>query len=75
VYDSTLICLISLICNHYKGDQLIVVSAMSVGVDAHELEELKKRGIKLGHTPGVLTDAVVCFVHIALHINYLLAVL
>ena len=35
---------------------------MSVGVDAHELEELKKRGIKLGNTPGVLTDAVVCFI-------------
>ncbi|XP_066923850.1 glyoxylate reductase/hydroxypyruvate reductase-like [Clytia hemisphaerica] len=40
------------------GDQLKVVSAMSVGVDAIDLVELKSRGIRLGHTPGVLTDAV-----------------
>ena len=33
---------------------------MSVGVDAIDLVELKSRGIRLGHTPGVLTDAVVC---------------
>ena len=32
---------------------------MSVGVDSIDVVELKKRGIKLGHTPGVLTDAVV----------------
>ena len=36
-----------------------VVSAMSAGVDAHDLVELKSRGIRLGHTPGVLTDSVV----------------
>ena len=43
----------------YSGNQLKVVSAMSVGVDAIDLVELKSRGIRLGHTPGVLTDAVV----------------
>lgn len=32
---------------------------MSVGVDSIDVAALKKRGIKLGHTPGVLTDAVV----------------
>lgn len=41
------------------GDQLGIVSAMSVGVDSIDLVELRNRGIKLGHTPGVLTDAVV----------------
>ena len=49
--------------NHFilssSGDQLKVVSAMSVGVDAHDLVELKSRGIRLCHTPGVLTDSVV----------------
>lgn len=40
------------------GQQLKVVSAMSVGVDSIDIVELKKRGIRLGHTPGVLTDAV-----------------
>jgi len=40
------------------GDQLEVVSAMSVGVDSIDLNELRNRNIKLGHTPGVLTDAV-----------------
>ena len=43
----------------FLGEQLKVVSAMSVGVDAHDLVELKSRGIRLGHTPGVLTDSVV----------------
>ena len=32
---------------------------MAVGVDGHDLVELKSRGIRLGHTPGVLTDSVV----------------
>jgi len=40
------------------GPQLEVVSAMSVGVDSIDLKALKARNIKLGHTPGVLTDAV-----------------
>ena len=40
------------------GEQLEIVSAMSVGVDSIDLNELRNRGIKLGHTPGVLTDAV-----------------
>ena len=45
------------------GDQLEVVSVMAVGVDAIDTVELKKRGIRLGHTPDVLTDAVVWYVY------------
>ena len=36
---------------------------MAVGVDAIDTVELKKRGIRLGHTPDVLTDAVVWYVY------------
>ncbi|XP_043915637.1 glyoxylate reductase/hydroxypyruvate reductase-like [Protopterus annectens] len=40
------------------GPSLKVVSTMSVGYDHLSLEELKKRGIRVGYTPDVLTDAV-----------------
>lgn len=30
---------------------------MSVGVDHLDLQALKKRNIKVGYTPGILTDA------------------
>ncbi|PKK58278.1 glyoxylate reductase [Rhizophagus irregularis] len=40
------------------GPNLKVVSTMSVGYDHVDLSELRKRLISLGHTPGVLTDAV-----------------
>ncbi|XP_028263349.1 glyoxylate reductase/hydroxypyruvate reductase [Parambassis ranga] len=40
------------------GPNLKVVSTMSVGFDHLSLEELKKRGIRVGYTPDVLTDAV-----------------
>ncbi|XP_006272140.1 glyoxylate reductase/hydroxypyruvate reductase-like [Alligator mississippiensis] len=40
------------------GPSLKVVSTMSVGYDHISLQELKKRGIKLGYTPDVLTEAV-----------------
>ncbi|XP_067409457.1 glyoxylate reductase/hydroxypyruvate reductase-like [Emydura macquarii macquarii] len=40
------------------GPNLQVVSTMSVGYDHVSLEELKKRGIRLGYTPDVLTEAV-----------------
>ena len=49
------------------GDQLEVVSVMAVGVDAIDTVELKKRGIRLGHTPDVLTDAVVWYVYCFFH--------
>lgn len=39
------------------GPQLKVVSTMSVGFDHVSLPETGKRGIVVGHTPGVLTDA------------------
>ncbi|NWY06502.1 GRHPR reductase, partial [Nothoprocta ornata] len=39
------------------GSSLRVVSTMSVGYDHVSLEELKKRGIRLGYTPDVLTEA------------------
>lgn len=39
------------------GPQLKVVSTMSVGFDHVSLPDAAKRGIPVGHTPGVLTDA------------------
>ncbi|MEQ2177387.1 hypothetical protein GOODEAATRI_002995, partial [Goodea atripinnis] len=36
---------------------LKVISTMSVGFDHLALEEIKKRGIRVGYTPDVLTDA------------------
>ncbi|XP_017264900.1 glyoxylate reductase/hydroxypyruvate reductase b [Kryptolebias marmoratus] len=40
------------------GPNLKVISTMSVGYDHLFLQELKKRGIRVGYTPDVLTDAV-----------------
>jgi glyoxylate/hydroxypyruvate reductase len=40
------------------GDSLKIVSTVSVGYDHISTQELKRRNIKLGHTPDVLTDAV-----------------
>ncbi|KAM9329557.1 glyoxylate reductase/hydroxypyruvate reductase-like [Gastrophryne carolinensis] len=40
------------------GPSLKVVSTMSVGYDHLSLDELKKRGIRVGFTPDVLTEAV-----------------
>ncbi|KAL6046039.1 hypothetical protein STEG23_001467 [Scotinomys teguina] len=39
------------------GANLKVISTLSVGVDHLALDEIKKRGIRVGYTPGVLTDA------------------
>lgn len=39
------------------GSQLKVVASMSVGIDHLDLHALKKRGIKVGYTPGILTNA------------------
>lgn len=39
------------------GSQLKVVASMSVGVDHLNLDALKKRGIRVGYTPDVLTEA------------------
>lgn len=39
------------------GPQLKVISSMSVGVDHIDIAEATKRGIPVGNTPGVLTDA------------------
>jgi glyoxylate reductase len=39
------------------GPQLKVISSMSVGVDHIDIAEATKRGIPIGNTPGVLTDA------------------
>ena len=43
------------------GPQLKVVSQMAVGVDNIDLEACTQRGIPVGHTPGVLTDATADF--------------
>ncbi|XP_014470280.1 PREDICTED: glyoxylate reductase/hydroxypyruvate reductase isoform X2 [Dinoponera quadriceps] len=39
------------------GPQLQVVASMAVGTNHLDLNALKKRGIRIGYTPGVLTDA------------------
>ncbi|XP_007548313.1 glyoxylate reductase/hydroxypyruvate reductase [Poecilia formosa] len=39
------------------GPNLKVISTMSVGFDHLALDEIKKRGIRVGYTPDVLTDA------------------
>ncbi|MEW6400707.1 MAG: D-glycerate dehydrogenase [Chloroflexota bacterium] len=39
------------------GPQLKVISSMSVGVDHIDVAAATKRGIPIGNTPGVLTDA------------------
>lgn len=39
------------------GPQLKVVASMSVGVDHLDLNALKKRNIRVGYTPDVLTEA------------------
>ncbi|KAG7311998.1 hypothetical protein JYU34_001438 [Plutella xylostella] len=39
------------------GPQLKVVSTISVGYDHVDVAECKKRGIRIGYTPDVLTDA------------------
>ena len=39
------------------GSQVKVISSMSVGVDHIDLAEATRRGIPIGNTPGVLTDA------------------
>ncbi|MFO3796060.1 MAG: D-glycerate dehydrogenase, partial [Anaerolineales bacterium] len=40
-----------------RAPQLRVVSNMAVGVDNIDLQACKARGIVVGNTPGVLTDA------------------
>ena len=40
------------------GPQLRVVSTLSVGYDHIDIDECKRRGIAVGNTPDVLTDAV-----------------
>ncbi|KAJ8382651.1 hypothetical protein SKAU_G00034290 [Synaphobranchus kaupii] len=39
------------------GPNLKMISTMSVGVDHLVIEEIKKRGMRVGYTPDVLTDA------------------
>ena len=43
----------------FIGPQLKVVSTTSVGYDHVSVSELKKRGVLLGNTPDILTDATV----------------
>jgi glyoxylate reductase len=40
-----------------SGDQLKVISQMSVGYDNIDVKAAQSRGIPIGNTPGVLTDA------------------
>ncbi|XP_053226523.1 glyoxylate reductase/hydroxypyruvate reductase isoform X2 [Podarcis raffonei] len=39
------------------GPSLKVISTLSVGYDHLAIEEIKKRGIRVGYTPDILTDA------------------
>ena len=41
-----------------RAPNLRVVSQMAVGVDNIDLEACRRRGIRVGHTPGVLTETV-----------------
>ncbi|XP_044252794.1 glyoxylate reductase/hydroxypyruvate reductase [Tribolium madens] len=40
-----------------KANKLKVIATMSVGYDHLEIPEIKKRQIKIGYTPDILTDA------------------
>ena len=40
------------------ADSLKVIATLSVGYDHIDIEECRQRGIAVGHTPDVLTDAV-----------------
>ncbi|WP_088103906.1 2-hydroxyacid dehydrogenase [Halalkalibacter urbisdiaboli] len=40
-----------------RATKLKVISTMAVGFDNIDVEEATKRGIAIGHTPGVLTEA------------------
>lgn len=39
------------------GPKLKVIGTMSVGVDHIDVKEVRSRGIKIGYTPNILTDA------------------
>lgn len=41
-----------------SGPSLKVISTMSAGYDHLDVPEIKRRGIKVGHTPVVLNAAV-----------------
>ncbi len=43
------------------GDSLKVISQMAVGYDNIDIDAATERGIPVGHTPGVLTDATADF--------------
>lgn len=47
-----------LILQHFSGPNLKVVSTMSAGYDHMDVPEIKRRGIKVGYTPMVLSAAV-----------------
>lgn len=42
----------------FSGSNLKVISTMSVGYEHLDINEIKKRKIRIGYTPGVLTEAV-----------------
>lgn len=42
----------------YLGPQLRSISTKSAGIDFVDVAEVKRRGIQLGHTPSVLSNAV-----------------
>jgi glyoxylate/hydroxypyruvate reductase len=42
----------------YAGKHLKVIGTMSVGYDHIDVAEVRSRGIRIGYTPDVLTDAV-----------------
>lgn len=47
----------NILCD-YIGPSLKVVGTMSVGYDHVDLKAMKRYGVRLGHTPGVLTETV-----------------
>lgn len=52
-------CILIMFCSTvYTGPSLKVIGTMSVGYDHVDLTSMKKYGVRLGNTPGVLTEAV-----------------
>lgn len=51
-------CILFQIVFHCIGPNLKVISTISAGYDHLDVPEIKRRGIKVGHTPQVLSAAV-----------------
>lgn len=53
-----MLCLYPSLVQTFTGPQLRAISTKSAGIDYVDVAEVKRRGISLGYTPGVLNNAV-----------------